>query len=106
MVDKAALLHQLGPLGWRLQVDTWHLGLTVVDVPAAIRRAGAHIGHVQIADVPGRHEPGTGSLDWQAIVQALDGYRGSIGLEYVPESATLDGLRDVAALGELFSPAP
>jgi hydroxypyruvate isomerase len=80
------LLERLAPLGWRLQLDTWHLGLTVSDVPAAIRRADQHIGHVQVADVPGRHEPGTGSLDWVAIAAALRdvGYEGAIGLEYRP----------------------
>jgi hydroxypyruvate isomerase len=89
----AALLERLGPLGWRLQLDTHHLGLTVDDVPEAIRAAAGHIGHVQVADVPGRHEPGTGSLDWTAIGAALDdaGYRGPIGLEYRPLTGIIDG---------------
>jgi hydroxypyruvate isomerase len=88
--DAAPMLERLAPLGWKLQLDTWHLGLTDPDVPAAIRRAGGHIGHVQVADVPGRHEPGTGSLDWLAIRSALDsvGYRGPIGLEYRPLNTT------------------
>ncbi|HJP71299.1 MAG TPA: TIM barrel protein [Candidatus Limnocylindria bacterium] len=86
LTDAEPLLDALRPLGWRLQLDTWHLGLTVDDVPAAIRRAGVDIGHLQIADVPGRHEPGTGSLDWDAIRAALDdaAYAGSIGLEFTP----------------------
>ena len=84
--DADPLLEHLAPPGWKLQLDTWHLGLTEPDVPAAIRRAGRHIGHVQAADVPGRQEPGTGSLDWAAITAALRdvGYRGAIGLEYRP----------------------
>ena len=84
--DAQPLLERLAPLGWRLQIDTWHLALTEPDVPGSIRRAGDHIGHVQLADVPGRHEPGTGALDWASIGAALAevGYRGSIGLEYVP----------------------
>ncbi|HET8776711.1 MAG TPA: TIM barrel protein [Candidatus Limnocylindria bacterium] len=87
--DAEPLLDALRPLGWKLQLDTWHLGLTVGDVPAAIRRAGSNIGHVQVADVPGRHEPGTGSLDWGAIRAALDdaGYAGSIGLEFTPRGS-------------------
>ena len=87
--DADPLLERLAPLGWRLQLDTWHLGLTEPDVPAAIRRAAPHVGHVQVADVPGRHEPGTGDLDWDAIIAALAeaGYRGPIGLEYVPTGA-------------------
>jgi hydroxypyruvate isomerase len=86
VADAAPLLDRIGPLGWRLQLDTYHLGLTEPDVPAAIRHAAGRIGHVQVADVPGRHEPGTGALDWASIGAALAdvGYRGSIGLEYVP----------------------
>lgn len=84
--DFEPLLARLAPLGWKLQLDTYHLGLTDANVPAAIRRAGRHIGHVQVADVPGRHEPGTGRLDWGAIGMALDaaGYARSVGLEYSP----------------------
>jgi hydroxypyruvate isomerase len=95
--DAGALLHRLAPLGWRLQVDTWHLGLMVPDVPAAIDHVRDLIGHVQIADVPGRHEPGSGSLDWEAIGAALDGYGGAIGLEYVPAGGTIAGLATLPA---------
>ena len=93
--DADALLARLAPIGWRLQLDTWHLGLTDLDVPAAIRRAGRQIGHVQWADVPGRHEPGTGTLNWSAIVEALRtaGYHGAVGLEYRPTSG-FEWLRD------------
>ena len=86
-LDEAALLlRTLAPVGWRLQLDTYHLGRERADVAVEIRRASGSIGHVQIADVPGRHEPGTGALDWNAVAAALDaaGYSGPIGLEYVP----------------------
>jgi hydroxypyruvate isomerase len=91
--DAAQLLDRIGPLGWKLQLDTHHLGLSVDDVAAAIRSAAGHIGHVQVADVPGRHEPGTGSLDWPAIGAALRdaGYGGPIGLEYRPLTRVVDG---------------
>jgi hydroxypyruvate isomerase len=91
--DAAPLLHHIGPAGWKLQLDTHHLGLTVDDVASVIRRAAGHIGHVQVADVPGRHEPGTGSLDWPAIGAALRqaGYAGPIGLEYRPLTGSVDG---------------
>jgi hydroxypyruvate isomerase len=96
--DVDALWPSLGLLGWALQLDTWHLGLTEDDVPAAIRRVAGRIGHVQVADVPGRHEPGTGSLDWASVREALTdaGYRGAIGLEYRPRADTETGLRDAA----------
>jgi hydroxypyruvate isomerase len=49
-------------------------------------RVYAQIGHVQIADVPGRHEPGTGTADLDGWVRRLRqlGYQGPIGLEYAP----------------------
>ena len=86
--DAAVLLDRLAPIGWKLQLDTYHLGRAGGDVAAEIRRAAGAIGHLQVADVPGRHEPGTGSLDWVAIAAALRaaGYRGAIGLEYRPTS--------------------
>ena len=53
-----------------------------------------HVGHVQVADAPGRHEPGTGRIDWAAQMQTLEqlGYAGPIGLEYKPSASTTDSL--------------
>ena len=52
------------------------------------------IGHIQIADNPGRHEPGTGEINYPFLFGHLDaiGYRGWVGCEYKPKAATLDGL--------------
>ncbi|MGH2402074.1 MAG: hydroxypyruvate isomerase family protein [Candidatus Limnocylindria bacterium] len=98
--DAQPLLEAIGPLGWRLQLDTYHLGLAEPDVAATIRRAAGHIGHVQVADVPGRHEPGTGDLDWRSIGAALTavGYDGAIGLEYRP-SVGLGWIEEISLPG-------
>ena len=49
-----------------------------------------HIGHIQIADVPGRHEPDSGEINYPAVFTALErlGYRGYVGLEYLPSGET------------------
>lgn len=94
-LDDAELLGtRLAPLGWRLQLDLYHVGRTEPDPAAAIRRAGPLLRHLQVADLPGRHEPGSGRLDWGRIAAALReaGYAGPIGLEYRPAGSTVDGL--------------
>jgi hydroxypyruvate isomerase len=76
----------------RLLLDVYHLAVNGDDVEAAIDAHVGRVGHVQIADHPGRHEPGTGSLDLEGQLARLAaaGYRGNVGLEYKPsgESAT------------------
>jgi hydroxypyruvate isomerase len=49
---------------------------------------------MQLADVPGRHEPGTGEMDYPSLLSLIDrlGYTGWIGCEYVPTAKTVDGL--------------
>jgi hydroxypyruvate isomerase len=59
------------------------------------------VGHVQVGDVPDRHEPGSGRIEWAAFFAALadSGYEGSIGLRYMPRTGTLNGLRWVEDYG-------
>ncbi len=75
--------------GVALLADLYHLAVNGEDLdalPALVDR----IGHVQIADAPGRHEPGTGSLDLPRHLAALTdaGYDGHVGLEYVPTTTS------------------
>jgi hydroxypyruvate isomerase len=74
----------------RLQYDVYHAQMTEGNLIHTITTSFPYIGHVQIADVPGRHEPGTGEIDFPAVFSALDrlGYPGYIGLEYRPSSGT------------------
>ena len=64
------------------------------DLAATIRRNLKHIAHVQVADNPGRHEPGTGTIDYPLVFAALEeaGYRHWVGCEYVPLRTTDDSL--------------
>ena len=68
----------------RLLADFYHLAVNGDDVPAVIRDHAAEFGHIQIADAPGRGEPGTGELPLgQGIADAeAGGYDGVVGLEY------------------------
>lgn len=78
----------------RLLLDVYHLHVNGDDVVAAVERYADRVGHVQVADAPGRHEPGTGSLDIDGPLSALEyrGYSGWVGLEYKPAAGTDDGL--------------
>ena len=74
--------------------DLYHLDVNGDDVAKAIDTYFDRIGHVQIADSPGRGEPGTGTLDIAGHLAALaaKGYRGYVALEYKPTAGTLAGL--------------
>ncbi len=77
-----------------LQFDLYHMAITEPDLCAALARAGPRIGHVQFADMPGRHEPGTGGIDFAAALAALraTGYRDAVSAEYHPGAGTEAGL--------------
>jgi hydroxypyruvate isomerase len=74
----------------RLLFDLFHLGSNGVDVVTAAERLAPWIGHVQLADSPGRGEPGSGDLPTEETVKALvaAGYRGAIAAEYHPTART------------------
>jgi hydroxypyruvate isomerase len=82
----------------RLLADAFHSAQTQEDFAAVISNRLPLIGHVQVADTNGRHEPGTGDIDWRPIMSALrqHGYQGHIGLEYfpsMPDRASLEASR-------------
>lgn len=78
----------------RLQFDIYHRQIMHGDVLTALADLMPLIGHVQIASVPRRHEPGTGELNDFRVLAALDtlGYRGYVGCEYRPADGTVEGL--------------
>ena len=84
--EALALIREVDRPNVAIQLDVYHVAMANGDPVREIERAGAWIGHVQLADVPGRHEPGTGSLDFAAILSALStvGYKGAVGLEFEP----------------------
>jgi len=76
----------------RLLADLYHLSVNGDDLDAAIAKHTPRVGHVQIADAPGRHEPGTGKLELDRHLSDLQaaGYAGYVALEYIPSTTTED----------------
>jgi hydroxypyruvate isomerase len=94
-VDKAAaIVHSAGSDSVRLQFDQYHCAMSGGSAIAELRRYAPLIRHVQIADVPGRHQPGTGEQPIEAFLDELDrmGYDGYVGLEYRPQGTTEESL--------------
>jgi hydroxypyruvate isomerase len=77
-----------------LLFDTFHLGSNGVDLVATASAVGADLAHVQLADSPGRGEPGSGSIDFLGVVDALKlaGYQGVVAAEYKPTADTASSL--------------
>ena len=65
------------------------------NLAAKAERLLPRIGHMQVADVPGRHEPGSGEINFEFLLRHVDaiGYAGWIGCEYNPVRGTLEGLK-------------
>jgi hydroxypyruvate isomerase len=78
----------------KIQYDFYHMQIMQGDLIATFERLQDRIGHVQIADNPGRHEPGTGEINHEFIFKRLDQlrYDGWIGCEYRPAAGTSEGL--------------
>ena len=78
-----------------LQYDFFHMQVMEGDLAATVERLLGRIGHLQLADVPGRHEPGTGEVNFAFLLRHLDalGYSGWVGCEYNPRGDTLEGLK-------------
>ncbi|MCK2182875.1 2-oxo-tetronate isomerase [Halomonas getboli] len=89
-----AVIEAVGADNLRLQFDLYHCQIMEGDLIRHLERLLPHLGHVQIAGVPERHEPDVGEVHYPAILERLEalGYGGWIGCEYRPAAATRDGL--------------
>lgn len=94
-LDHAASIQDMfGPGNIALLVDTYHARATGIGLETFIAANIHRIGHIHIADHPGRHEPGTGSIDFKSVFNALvdHAYQGAIGFEYIPSTTTIDSV--------------
>ncbi|MBV9286493.1 MAG: hydroxypyruvate isomerase [Hyphomicrobiales bacterium] len=89
-----SIVSEVGSRNLKVQYDIFHAQVMEGDLANTIEREFARIGHVQIADNPGRHEPGTGEINFPFLFEWIDrlGYPGWIGCEYNPKTATDEGL--------------
>jgi hydroxypyruvate isomerase len=89
-----SLIEAVGVVNLHLQYDIYHRQVMQGDLARDIERCLAHVAHVQIADNPGRHEPGTGEINYPFLFAHLErlGYTGWIGCEYHPQGPTVVGL--------------
>ncbi|KXO09944.1 hydroxypyruvate isomerase [Marinobacter excellens] len=89
-----ALLEELDADNVRLQYDVYHMQIMEGDVIRSMECLLPWIGHIQFADNPGRHEPGSGEINFSNVFAALDrmGYQGWVSAEYRPSSVTEDTL--------------
>jgi hydroxypyruvate isomerase len=89
-----AIIEEIGSDNLRLQYDIYHMQNMEGDLARTIERNLDVIGHMQLADNPGRNEPGTGEINFPFLFSFLDriGYQGWIGCEYKPRATTVEGL--------------
>ncbi|APE30253.1 hydroxypyruvate isomerase [Halomonas aestuarii] len=89
-----AIFDEVGSDNLKLQYDIYHMQIMEGDLAPTIERHLDRIAHVQIADTPGRHEPGTGEIHYPFLFAHLDrlGYAGWVGCEYKPLAGTREGL--------------
>jgi hydroxypyruvate isomerase len=89
-----AIMDEVGHPNIYLQYDIYHMQMMEGNLANTISKHLARIAHVQVADVPGRHEPGTGEINYAFLFKHLDsiGYQGWVGCEYKPLAKTEDGL--------------
>ena len=89
-----AAIDAAGAANLMLQYDIFHMQIVEGDLAKTIERLLPKIGHLQLADVPDRHEPGTGEINFDFLLPHIDrlGYRGWIGCEYLPQGDTIQGL--------------
>ncbi len=92
--DAHSIREEVGAPNLKVQMDFYHAQIVEGDLSVKLRRWLEHIGHVQIAGVPGRNEPDLGEVNYYEIFALLDdlGYDGWIGCEYRPLHGTAAGL--------------
>lgn len=88
------IVEEVGSDNLFVQYDIYHAQRMEGELAGTLQKHLHRIGHIQLADNPGRHEPGTGEINFRWLLQHIDalGYQGTIGCEYKPRTTTTQGL--------------
>jgi hydroxypyruvate isomerase len=101
------IMERVGSKNLWFQYDIYHMQVMEGDLARTIEQNLGRIAHIQLADNPGRHEPGTGEINYPFLYEHLDriGYKGWVGAEYKPRDGTEAGLGWFKAIGQKKSAA-
>jgi len=85
-----ALMTEINHPDLLMQYDIYHMQMMQEDPATVIQQHPDHIGHIQFADCPGRHQPGTGVIDYHKLFSIIkaSAYKGWVGAEYIPSNST------------------
>lgn len=99
--ESFAIQDEVASPNLKIQYDVYHAQRNEGELANTFQKNLARIGHVQIADTPGRHQPGTGEINYRFLFNWMDkvGYTGYVGLEYIPEGTTEQSLSWVSEYG-------
>ncbi len=100
MQEAFAIVKEVGSPFLKILFDIYHVQIMEGNLSNTIRKNIAMIGHFHVADVPGRHEPGTGEINYLSVFRAIQqtGYRDFVGMEYGPSKDPATTLAEVKAL--------
>ena len=95
-----AIVDAVGSPAVKVLFDIYHQQVTEGNVTANLTANAGKIGHIHVADAPGRHEPGSGELNYRNIFAAIEraGYAGFVGFEFMPTADHAKAVRDTLAL--------
>ena len=93
----AEMTRLIGSPMLKVLYDAYHMQLNEGSLCDTIRAYGDQFGHVHVADAPGRHEPGTGEINYRAVFACLEeiGYEGMIGFELIPQTTTAEAVKAI-----------
>lgn len=96
----AEMTRLIGSPKLKVLYDVYHMQLNEGSLCGSIRSYGDQFGHIHVADAPGRHEPGTGEINYPNVLACLEdtGYTGLVGFELIPKTTTAEAVKAIMKL--------